>query len=124
MNTISFDFDNTLFNEEEEFFFPETLLILKHHIDIGDRVIITTSRIQKWADEAKVLLLRIRLDLDVFSAPDKIGDGGLTKSDVLVRENAIIHFDDLPDVDELVWAKENNIRIVLPPHLRKEKDDD
>lgn len=121
MKTISFDFDLTLFNEQECCFIPETLKLLKFHIKNGDQVIITTSRIEMWAKQAKRQLMVIGIDIPVFSAPDHIGEGGLTKSDVLVREKVSIHFDDIVDADELIWAKENGVVIELPPHLSGKK---
>jgi hypothetical protein len=118
MKTISFDFDQTLFDEETHSFIETSIGLLRFHLDNGDDVIVTTSRIPIWAEEAKELLMLIGIDIPVFSAPDKIGDGGTTKSDVLVREKALIHFDDIVDADELIWAKENGVVVLLPPHMK------
>ena len=121
MATISFDFDGCLFDEEDQTFISETVSLLRKHIADGDRVIITTSRVQLWADEAKQLVLtRLKLDIPVFSCPgnpDTSFDWNRfdrIKSDVLIAEGAIRHFDDIPDCESLDLAKSAGIEILLP----------
>lgn len=122
VTTVSFDFDFTLWDENEQCFIHETVDLLRAHIDAGDRIIIVTSRIQMWADEAKELLLsKLKLDLEVFSCPGNADDwkcGDRIKSEVLIAEKAIKHFDDLPDDSSLTAAKNNGIEILLPPAIK------
>jgi acid phosphatase class B len=119
MATVSFDFDHTLWDEDQQCFIDETVSLMREHIDAGDRIIIVTSRIQMWADEAKELLLsKLKLDLEVFSCPGNADDwkcGDRLKSEALIAEKAIKHFDDLPDDSSLTAAKNNGIEILLPP---------
>ncbi len=119
MATVSFDFDHTLWDEDHLAFIEETVAVLRQHLSDGDRVIIVTSRIQKWADEAKELLQsRLKLDLEVFSCPGNADDwrcGERLKSDVLIDEKAIKHFDDMIDCSSLLRAKHSGIEILLPP---------
>ena len=119
MATVSFDFDHTIFDEENHCFISETVSILRDHIEAGDRVIIVTARIQRWADEARDLILKhLKLDLEVFSAPgnvDDLHDNDPFKSEVLIAQGAIKHFDDLVDCSSLLLAKNSGIEIVLPP---------
>jgi hypothetical protein len=117
--TISFDFDFTLFDETENCFITESVQLLRQFLRDGFRVIIVTSRIPVWADEAKELINQhLHLDLEVFSAPgnaDDWRDFEAIKSDVLLEQNASIHFDDLIDCSSLTKAKLNGVEIKLPP---------
>lgn len=119
MSTVSFDFDHTIWDEDHLSFIDETVAVLRSHIAAGDRVIIVTSRLQKWADEAKELIQsHLKLDLEVFSCPGNADDwrcGDRLKSDVLIAEKAIKHFDDLVDCSSLTRAKNSGIEILLPP---------
>lgn len=119
MATVSFDFDHTLWDEDQQCFIDETVALLRSHLENGDRVIIVTSRIQKWATEATELIeKRLRLHLQTFSCPDNADDwrcGDRLKSDVLIAENAVKHFDDIPDCSSLHRARNSGIEILLPP---------
>ena len=119
MNTVSFDFDSTLWDEEAQSFIPETVALLRQHIANGDRVIVVTARMKQWALEAwELIQLRLKLDIEVFSAPanpnDK-DDPEPTKSKVLIAEGAVLHLDDLADCSSLDAAKEAGIEVRLPP---------
>ena len=122
MSTISFDFDYTLFDYHERVFIDETVSLMKDYINQGHRIIITTSREPRWADEAKRLISeRLGFDLEVFSAPGNINDWrdcDPVKSDILIREGAIKHYDDIPDDEGLMRARLNGIEILLPPAIR------
>lgn len=118
MATVSFDFDHTLWDEDKQTFISESVELLRWHLTNNDRVIIVTSRIQVWADESKELLRNILgLDLEVFSAPGSalVADVDPTKSDVLIEQKVIKHFDDLPNDSCLLRAKNSGIEILLPP---------
>jgi len=119
MATVSFDFDSCLWDESQQWFIGETVSLLREHIENGDRVIICTSRVQIWANEARELLAKhLKLDLEVFSCPgnaDDWMDGDPTKSDVLVAQQVIKHFDDLPNDSGLLLAKNSGIEVLLPP---------
>jgi acid phosphatase class B len=121
MATISFDFDHTLWDEDHQCFIEETVALLRSHLENGDRVIIVTSRIQKWASEATELIEKhLRLHLQTFSCPGNADDwrcGERLKSDVLIAEGAVKHFDDIPDDSSLTRAKNNGIEILLPPAI-------
>lgn len=122
MATISFDFDGCLFDEEAQAFIQETVDLLRCHIADGNRAIITTSRVQVWADEAKELVRTcLHLDLPVFSCPgnaDDPTDTDQTKSDVLIAQGAILHFDDIPSCSSLAKAKTADIEILFPPAMK------
>lgn len=117
--TISFDFDGCLWCETNQCFIAETVALMRDFIAKGHRIIITTSRIPRWADEAKELIQSVlKLDLEVFSASgnaDDWRDFDPIKSDILIAEKAIKHFDDIPDCSSLMKAKNNGIEILLPP---------
>lgn len=75
MATVSFDFDQTLWCEDNQCFIVETVAILRSHIDAGDRVIIVTARMPNVAAECAPLLRKfLKLDLPVFSAPGNPAD--------------------------------------------------
>lgn len=120
--TISFDFDFTLWDETENSFIPESVALLRQLLSEGFRVIIVTSRIPKWADEAHGLIKsRLKLDLEVFSAPgnaDDCQEFDRIKSDVLLAEKAIKHFDDIPESSSLTKAKLNGVEVLLPPAVK------
>ena len=120
--TISFDFDFTLWDETENSFIPESVALLRQFISEGFRVIIVTSRIPKWADEAYELIKsQLKLDLEVFSAPgnaDDWKDFDRIKSDVLLAEKAIKHYDDIPESSSLTKAKLNGVEVLLPPAVK------
>lgn len=121
MKTISFDFDFTLWDEDKQNFISETFILLREFISGGHRVIITTSRIQKWIPEVKEKLKSLGLELEIFSAPGNFEDVERTepcKSDILVRENVSIHFDDLAEVSlEFTFARNNGVEVKLPPAI-------
>jgi len=121
MATISFDYDYTLWDAEQDCFIEETVNRMRQHIAIGDRVIIVTARIQVWADEAKVDIERMMgMTFEVFSCPgtyDPVRGGteGRNKSDVLIAEGATVHFDDIPNDSSLFMAREAGIDVRMPP---------
>jgi acid phosphatase class B len=122
VKTVSFDFDYTLWDEDEQSFIPETLSLLREHLSHGDRVIIVTAREGKWVEECHRLLERVNLKLEIFSAPccatGLTDDIGLTKSEVLIAEGASVHFDDLHDAKELLEAGRQGIEVKAPPCTR------
>jgi hypothetical protein len=71
------------------------------------------------ADEARDLILKhLKLELEVFSAPgnaDDLHDSDPIKSDILITQGAIKHYDDLVNCSSLLLAKNTGIEIVLPP---------
>lgn len=116
MSTISFDWDKTLFDDELNSFKQCSLMLLKRFLDDGDRVIITTSRTRKWIPEVIEALKSENLTLDVFSAPNvpfASGEEGLSKSDILVREKAFMHFDDIPGHSDLEIAIKMGVKVLL-----------
>lgn len=120
--TISFDFDFTLWDDDAQEFILETVILLRNHLAQADRVIIVTSRVDNWIPECHELLARLELKLEVFSAPGHPDwDTLLTKSDVLIAQNAIKHYDDTPNWEGLRAAKEAGIEILLPPAITAHK---
>lgn len=119
MKTISFDFDNTLWDEDGQIFIQETVDILRGHIDNGHRVIITTSREFRWEEETRNLIQKhLGLNLEVFCAPGNVCDhldNDRCKSDVLIEQNAVSHMDDIPNCPSLMRAKNSGIEILTPP---------
>jgi hypothetical protein len=128
--TVSFDFDSTLWDEDAQAFITETVDLLRMYIHDGARVIITTARFTQ--DEMRELyriLLRLNLSdvmwpgangfqLKVFSAPGHFrfnGKDQLTKSDVLLREKVAVHFDDLPGDVDLKEAIAVGVNVQMPP---------
>ncbi len=119
MATVSFDFDFTLWDDEQQCFIDETVSLLRAHVDAGDRVIIVTARMPSVAAECSPLISKfLKLDLQVFSAPGNPADPTETdpiKSDVLIAEGACKHFDDLTADSGFDKAREAGIEILLPP---------
>lgn len=120
--TISFDFDFTLWDETQNSFIGESVALLRQFMAEGFRVIIVTSRTQQWIPEAVSLLKdRLKLELEVFSAPgnaDDWRDGDPIKSDILLAEKALKHFDDIPESSSLTKAKLNGVEVLLPPAVK------
>lgn len=118
-DTVSFDFDGCLWDESKQCFISETVAVLREHLSAGDRVIVVTSRVEVWANEARDLIKKfLKLDLEVFSAPgnaDDPWDRDPSKSDVLLIQGVVKHFDDLVDCSSLKRAKNLGCEIVLPP---------
>ncbi len=119
MATVSFDFDFTLWDDEQQCFIDETVAVLREHVRAGDRVIIVTARMPSVAAECAPLITKfLKLDLEVFSAPGNPADPNETdpiKSDVLIAEKACKHFDDLTADSGFDKAREDGIEILLPP---------
>jgi acid phosphatase class B len=119
MCTVSFDWDKTLWDEDNQAFISETVALLREHLAKGDRVIITTARMKGEIGEVHRLLALLQVsEIPVFSAPGGFVWGDkqqLTKSQVLLREEAVIHFDDFPDMEDLNLAKKAGVDIKLPP---------
>jgi len=120
--TVSFDFDHTLWDEDEQVFIDETVAVLRKHLDAGDRVIIVTARMPSVAAECAPLITKfLKLDLQVFSAPGNPADPNetdLIKSDVLIAEKVIKHFDDLTADSSFDKARAAGIEILLPPAIK------
>ncbi len=119
MATVSFDFDFTLWDDELQCFIWETVAVLREHLDAGDRVIIVTARMPEVAAECSPLMVKfLKLNLEVFSAPGNPADPTETdpiKSDVLIAEKVVKHFDDLTADSGFDKAREAGIEILLPP---------
>ena len=123
MKTVSFDFDNTLWDEDMQSFIPETVALLRQHQSEGNRIIIVTSRVSQWIPEVHTLLNKLNLKLEVFCACGDPGweiEGELTKSQVLIAEGASIHWDDLHEDACLQEAKKHGIEVLLPPNTKVE----
>lgn len=71
---ISFDFDNTLW-DESTFSFTRSLNTLKEHLAQGNRVVVVTSRKNVFAHEAQILLSRAGINVEVFSCPWDLDNG-------------------------------------------------
>ncbi len=115
MKTISFDFDDTIWSQDNGFLW-DTVDLMKLHVTKGDRVIVVTARIDKWIPECHKLLKIVGLQIDVFSAPGHPDwDQLITKSDVLLDHKAECHYDDMPEWGGLKKAKDQGVSILPPP---------
>ena len=122
MKTISFDFDDTIWDTDFEVVIQSTLSLMQEHLNKGNRVIITTSRLEMWKKECQEILTEAGLpELEIFCAPGHphFKPTELNKSDVLIRENVHVHFDDMKGDDVFIRALQAGIEIRLPPHMEQ-----
>jgi uncharacterized glyoxalase superfamily protein PhnB len=96
MKTISFDFDETIWDTDFEIVIQSTLNLMNIYLSQGDRVIITPGHPH---------------DISYFKTIDK--------SDVLIREQVSIHFDDMKGDVVFNRALQAGIEIRFPPHIEQ-----